>query len=317
MKTMMKNEYQPDYVSPPGETLLETLEMLGISQAELALRAGRPKKTINEIIQGKVAITPETALQLERVLSIPASFWNKREYQYREFLARQEDKKHLEKWIPWLNEFPVEAMIQEGWVQERAYQAEQVHEVLKFFGVASPEAWRATWEQKIALFHKKPAFAQSSLGTLSAWLRQGEREAEQVDTLPYDAMRLHQILDEIGWLARRRHEGFEAELARLCAKAGVAVVFAPELPTIGRCSVAWRISTSKALIQLSLSYKLEQQFWFLFFHGVGHLLLHGRREAFLDCTEEPGGQEQEAETIAKEQEADSFARKRLEELLAH
>lgn len=39
-------------------------------QAELAKRMGRPLKTINEIIQGKAAITPETASQLNQVLHI-------------------------------------------------------------------------------------------------------------------------------------------------------------------------------------------------------------------------------------------------------
>lgn len=53
---------------------------------------GRPRKTINEIIQGKTAITSETALQLELVLDIPASFWNNREQQYQEANARIEEE---------------------------------------------------------------------------------------------------------------------------------------------------------------------------------------------------------------------------------
>ena len=81
-------KFEPDYTVPPGETLLETIECLGMSQAELARRTGRPVKTINEIIKGKTAITPDTALQLERVLSVPASFWNNLERNYRESLAQ-------------------------------------------------------------------------------------------------------------------------------------------------------------------------------------------------------------------------------------
>ncbi len=88
MSNTIQNQYMPDYVSPPGKTLLETIEAIGMSQADLAERIGRPKKTINEIIKGKAAITQEIALQLERVLGIPASFWNNREHKYREALAR-------------------------------------------------------------------------------------------------------------------------------------------------------------------------------------------------------------------------------------
>ena len=95
MISSLENQYQPDYVSPPGETLLETLEALGMSQAELAERTGKSLKTINEIIKGKAPITPETALQLERVLGVPAHFWNARERQFQEFRAQAEERERL------------------------------------------------------------------------------------------------------------------------------------------------------------------------------------------------------------------------------
>lgn len=96
---MAENQYCPDEVSPPGETLLEVLEERGLTQAELAERTGRPRKTINEIVRGKAAITPETALQLEKVLGVPASFWNARESKYREFLAKRSEAEQLgESW---------------------------------------------------------------------------------------------------------------------------------------------------------------------------------------------------------------------------
>ncbi|MEZ4729600.1 MAG: helix-turn-helix domain-containing protein [Caldilineaceae bacterium] len=69
MNKQSKNSYVPDMVSYPGETLLETIEAYGMSQAELAERMGRPKKTVNEIIHGKAAITPETALRKSKSCS--------------------------------------------------------------------------------------------------------------------------------------------------------------------------------------------------------------------------------------------------------
>lgn len=62
MANAVVNAYHPDTISPPSETLEELLEEREMTQAELAERTGRPTKTINEIIQGKQAITPETAL---------------------------------------------------------------------------------------------------------------------------------------------------------------------------------------------------------------------------------------------------------------
>ena len=117
MSSQMSNQYYPDEVSPPGETLLETIEAIGMSQAQLSERMGRPKKTINEIIKGKASITPETALQLERVLGISASFWNNRERQYRESLARIQERESLHSQIDWLKHFPLKVMISYGWLK--------------------------------------------------------------------------------------------------------------------------------------------------------------------------------------------------------
>lgn len=88
MASKLQNEYYPDSVPPPGETLLETLETIGMSQAELARRMDCPVKLVNEIIQAQTVITPEIARQLERALHIPASFWLNMEQYYREYLAR-------------------------------------------------------------------------------------------------------------------------------------------------------------------------------------------------------------------------------------
>lgn len=65
----------PNYSTPPGETLQELLDAKGLSQTDLALMLRRPIKTINEIVKGKAAITPETAIQFEKKLRVPAEFW--------------------------------------------------------------------------------------------------------------------------------------------------------------------------------------------------------------------------------------------------
>lgn len=78
-----RTDAYPDIAIPPGEYLGEELEARGISQKELAKRMGRPLNAINEIINGKKAITAETALQLEEVMpEIPARFWLNLETDY-------------------------------------------------------------------------------------------------------------------------------------------------------------------------------------------------------------------------------------------
>ncbi len=87
--------FEPDYAIHPGETLAETLEKLGMPQAELAQRLGRPLQMICEIIRGKKAIPAETALQLERATGVPADFWNPSQRTYEATLARIEEERGL------------------------------------------------------------------------------------------------------------------------------------------------------------------------------------------------------------------------------
>jgi addiction module HigA family antidote len=60
----------------PGEILLEEfLAPMGITQYRLAKDIGVPARRINEIVLGKRAITPDTALRLSRYFSLSERFW--------------------------------------------------------------------------------------------------------------------------------------------------------------------------------------------------------------------------------------------------
>ena len=83
MTTHDHPEVHSDLAIPPGETLADEIAARGMTQTELAARLGRPVHVVNEIIQGKKAITDDTALGLAKVLGIPAAFWINLEQHYR------------------------------------------------------------------------------------------------------------------------------------------------------------------------------------------------------------------------------------------
>ena len=79
-----------ELLSPPGDTILETIEAIGVSKNELAKRLEQPEAWVNELITGEIKITSEIAAQLENALGIPVSFWLAREKEYRANLAQIE-----------------------------------------------------------------------------------------------------------------------------------------------------------------------------------------------------------------------------------
>ena len=299
---MNKYRFEPDYAVPPGETLQEELTSRGMTQVELADRTGMAKKTINQIINGKAPITPDTALKFEHVFGLPAHFWNALEQNYQETKVRLAEQDRLKADLDWLRRFPVGEMIKRGWLRRCQDKVEQLQELLTFFGIASVGLWEKVWENHQA------AYRQSQRVTVhreavSVWLRQGERAGQQLDCVPYRETQFRKSLKRVRALTRETPDVFVPQLTKLCAEAGVAVVFVPELPHTGISGATRWLSKDKALIQLSLRYKSNDYLWFTFFHEAGHILKHGR-EVFLEIN----GKGLDGE---KEAEADQFARDEL------
>jgi addiction module HigA family antidote len=92
-----QNQYFPQSLPHPGETLAEKMAEMGMDSKEFAIRAGKPEETISAVLSGKSAITPDMAVQFESVTKIPAQFWMNSQRGYDEFLARQKYQQIVKK----------------------------------------------------------------------------------------------------------------------------------------------------------------------------------------------------------------------------
>jgi len=290
--------YTPDWVSPPGETILDLLEERGWKQSEFAERIGFTTKHVNYLVSGKSAITEDAAIRLERVLGSSVSFWMNRESQYREALAREAALESLEQDVGWLDVIPIKSMIKFDWIAKCGSKAEQVSEALKFFGVASVQAWRSKYAEPLVAFRASDKFDKKP-GAVASWLRQGERQADKIKTAPFDKSTFKTVLDELRPLTNEADPKiFVPALISACSSAGVAVVFEPT-PTGCPASGATKwIASDKALLMLSLRYASNDHLWFSFFHEAGHLLLHGKKMLFIETKELDGEHEEQANQFA-------------------
>lgn len=271
--------YLPDSVSSPGETLQEILTERNLTQADLAERTGRPKKTINEIVQGKAPITPETAIQLQRVLNVSAQFWLQREAIYRAFLAEQQDDIRLESQTVSIKDFPIKRMIEYGWLDATSEKLSQIKAILSFFGVTSVDKVPLT---EAVAFRRSEAFATNPWA-LAAWLRKGELEAVEQQCVPFNKSKLAAALPEMRKLTVNKPDIFVPRLTQLCNDCGIAISFVRELPKTNVSGATRWITSDLAHLQLSLRYKSNDHFWFSFFHEVGHIYLgHAKREILLE-----------------------------------
>ena len=310
------NEYNPEAVSPPGTMLTEMLEERGMTQAELCERIGRPRKSINEILKGKTAITPDTAIQLERAFGVSSTFWNNRQRQYDESIARAKEPIRLSSLVSWLKNFPcARDMMNKGWLAERKKPELILDAILSYFGVNAPSDWEAVWGKMNldAALRDSAARSSDSYG-VAAYLRKAELVAAGIDYQPYDKTRFISALQKARNLTRSDPCTLQASVIDLCAEAGVRAVFLPLIKGVHIAGAVRWLSKDKPLMVFSCRGRAEDIFWFSFFHEAAHILLHSGTALLIESDDRRGEAERQADEFSKnflipEKEWKSFARK--------
>ena len=314
-------------VPSPGFELAEKLEEMGLDANDLAARMGYTPKAVNDILQAKCRITPESALSLEMVTDIPVDYWLRRQMAYDAFVTRERVKKSLENQSLWKKSFPGELDVR-NWVRKGADKADDksLMPLLKFFAVASPQAWDGYYKKaqlkvafRISLAEVKDPYATS------AWIRRGEILSDQdpMEKLGQPAVRkrLKAALPEIIAFAaankklpkREKRITYwtpEAEvvddcmtgLQELCRKIGIRVLFVQNFKSAPIHGM-YRWYKDVPLIQLHDRFKDRAAMWFTFFHELAHVLYHGKKGICLQNIEITHNHPE------KEDEANCFAQK--------
>jgi HTH-type transcriptional regulator/antitoxin HigA len=289
-----------DLAVPPGEYLAEVLRAKNMTQAELARRIGRPVQAVNEIIKGEKAVTPETAIQLEQTLDVPAHIWTGLESRYRLIKARSEETERVRKEAVYIARTPYKQLAEHKCVERTRDPELKVRELHRFYGVSS----LANVPQIKAY---KPSFRsgrgkEASGYALAAWIRCAELRAAELHTDAFGKKKLRAALPEIRAMSLKAPEEFVPRLGRILARCGVAFVLLPHFPkTYANGATFWK-KPDKAVLLMSLRGRWEDIFWFSFFHEIGHLVLHGKK-TFVD---DDGGKSA-PELADKEEEANDFA----------
>ncbi|MBI0400000.1 ImmA/IrrE family metallo-endopeptidase [Cyclobacterium marinum] len=296
-----QNQYLPQSVPHPGETLGEKLEEMQMGPKEFAVRTGKPEKTISAILKGDSAITTDMAILFENVTQIPANFWINHQKGFEEYKAREKQKEALREAADWAKKFPIAELVKCGFMEKRTTIEEKTLELLSFFGFANQTAWAEYYfEQQLKVAFRISLASTSQPYAISSWLRMGELQAERMAVSKYSAKSFRDILPKIKSIMATHPTNFFEQLKQACAAVGVKLVHTPCLPK-APLNGATRWLNNSPVIQLTGRHKRNDIFWFTFFHEAGHILLHGKKDIFLEDVEYSD------KDLEKEREADSFA----------
>lgn len=304
---MTKTELHSDLPVPPGSYLEEVLDELGMTKDELARRMGRPATKMSSIFKGSKMITPQTAMQLEKVVGVPADIWLGLESEYRLALARQSEERQIAEEIKLLTPFCYSQLAKLNIVKKLSSRREKVRELQRFFGVASLTFVSAKGVQRYQAAFRvgKAGVTPIKPHAVASWLRMGELRAEKIACEPFDRSALEASLDEIRAMTLQTPEQFQSALHKLLAKCGVALLIVPYFHGTKAHGATFWLTREKAVLMLTIRGKWADIFWFSLFHELGHILLHGRRDVFIE------DKSVWADKEGQEEEADAFARDRL------
>ena len=297
-----KNLYIPENVSHPGTTLDEKMKEMGMSVKEFAVRTSKPEKTVIAIIKGDSSITPEMAVAFENVTKIPANFWMNRQRIYDECVARSKRQAQIVSFADWAKKFPYADMANQGWIEKKTVQEEKTAVILDFFGVSSPIAWENYYmNQQLKVAFRISLATTKEPYAISAWLRKGELQASEINVgIEYSDKLLRSKLPAMKELMRKKPANFPEQLQSLCTECGIKLMYTPCLKK-APISGSTRWINNIPCIQLSGRSKRYDTFWFSFFHEIGHILLHGKKDIFLEDIEYNEDQ------LEKEKQADEFS----------
>ncbi len=303
---MTEQTYHSDLAIPPGEFLEEVITDLGMNKADLAKRMNRPAAKLSAIFRGDKAITPDTALQLEKVVGVPAHVWTGLESEYRLTLAKQQqaaEEVRVKNEQHFVTKFCYRDLTKLGYVKAKTKATEKVKELQRFFGVTSLETVEKLNRYKLAFRVWEKKRDKGAWESTAAWLRMGELEAHKIPCELFNKQKLIKSLDDIRTMTLEPPQFFQDKLTKLFADAGVAFSVLIHLPkTYAHGATFWQ-NKNKAVILLTIRGSWADMFWFSLFHEIGHLLLHGTQEVFLE--------NKNMTDRRKEEEADIFASDRL------
>ncbi|MBK8522466.1 MAG: hypothetical protein IPL54_16965 [Chitinophagaceae bacterium] len=139
MATTSNSNFNPNWASPPGNTIDELLRERKISFNTLAKNLNADTDYLNNLIHGNIPLTEEIAVKLASHLGASAKFWLNRESHYRQSvdkLRENEEKK-------WLNNLPISEMVKLGWIPSNYSPGL----LLEYFSVSNVWAWKSKYRK--------------------------------------------------------------------------------------------------------------------------------------------------------------------------
>lgn len=293
----------------PGETIKELLEINYYTQQNLADKLNMDLKTVNEILNGKAPITVDTALKLELIFGVDASFWNNLEFNYRKELKMYEEYETIQREYESIKEIYKE-MVKRNLVDNEKDISKIVKNFKKFMEITSLK----NLQEEYARIACRQVNTKFNYINLMVWLQIGLRKARNYNLNKYSKDKIVSKLDVIRELTlSENQESAREKLKEICNECGIILFYEKDINNTAIYGVAKWLDSKTPFIQMSDRGKNEATFWFLFMHELGHIIEGRKKNVFIDSENNPKYNDEDIAILkeCEELKADKFARNTL------
>ena len=256
---------------PPGESIREQLDMRYMSQKEFALRMSMSEKHVSNLLNGKVSLTNEVANRLERVLGVPARFWNRLETLYREDLRKVEAENLADKEINFIDSFPYKDMVKAHMVKKASNHVEKHVNLCQFFEVANLSVLDDTRVLPIAC--RQLGDTDKAMRAKLVVAQYAKLQARNISVNTYKKDIIDKALHRLKQYTKYESFDFFEEIQTLLARYGIALVLMPHIPGSFLQGLSFIDESSKKIVVgITLRQKRADVFWFTLYHELVHVM---------------------------------------------
>lgn len=310
---MTTKDIIPLIATHPGSILVDEIEANDYSQIEFAKLIGFNRSQLNEIIRGKRNINAETALLLEKALSIDADFWLEMQKNYDLDKARIEEKNKsrleaIEIWNVIKSFIPVSFFKKEKIIT--GDPCLDIETIKRVYQISNLDQLATMSVQSNFARFKKSTKLKTDLVNIMGWVKLVKFRAAQANVISFNHESKEELITKLKTILTE-NKNVLLTIQKCLSDYGIKIIFQEKGDKTPVDGVSFW-SDGNPAIGMTLRHKRLDNFAFTLFHELGHVyehLINNNQAEFIDLDSK--SEEEAYKNSPEEQEANYFVQNQL------
>ena len=254
---------RPAEIFPPGIFLKEEMDARNWTQTDLAEILGKSTRLVNEIINVKRSVTPETAKVLSKAFGTSAMYWLNLETAWQLFQL-DEGEETVERRAKLYDKFSVKEVIRRGWVPASESIDVLEKNFLDFYEIKSMDE-----TPRLSASFRRSNQDEEVNSVQLAWLYGAKKLTKNLVVNKFIPKNINNLVGELDNL---KHSAEEIrKIPRLLSEYGIRFVIVEPFHGSKIDGVCFWLNAQSPVIAMTLRLDKIDNFWFTLIHELRHV----------------------------------------------